>query len=511
MITKKQIANTISKKRLLKDKIKQILVPDIRTISYRDIIELYLYISGNRDYEWTDTKKNTTQNQILIKSIINILVDIIVWPFLYLFYSKKVASLDGHNKSSVSTSKTKLLFNSVLFLRTDHWFNVKSGGSVGHLSGVINGFSSLDKNVQVVSSDFLVGIHLESDFHLCSPKYSLGRNLPNIPEITYNGQLIAFLKSEFKNNYPSFIYQRYSLGNYVGAYLRTQHQLPFVCEYNGSFIWMAKHWDNKKLFHANLLEKIELINLFAADVIVVVSEAMKEELVNRGIQAKKILVNPNGVDPKKYSPEVDGFSIRTKYNFDENKVVVGFIGTFGPWHGAEVLAAAIGLLLEKHPDYRKNVRLMMVGDGIKLTQVTENIKKYGLEDKCIMTGLIPQEEGPSHLAACDILASPHVPNPDGTPFFGSPTKLFEYMAMGKGIIASNLNQIGNILQHKQTAWLVKPGDTESLMVGLKTLIDNRRLREELGQKARKDALENYTWHKHTQRIITKLEDTCVCA
>ena len=45
-------------------------------------------------------------------------------------------------------------------------------------------------------------------------------------------------------------------------------------------------------------------------------------------------------------------------------------------------------------------------------------------------------------AACDILASPHVPNSDGTPFFGSPTKLFEYMAMGKGIVASDLDQIG---------------------------------------------------------------------
>ena len=56
----------------------------------------------------------------------------------------------------------------------------------------------------------------------------------------------------------------------------------------------------------------------------------------------------------------------------------------------------------------------------------------------VLTGLVPQEDGPEHLAACDILASPHVPNADGTPFFGSPTKLFEYMAMGKGIVASNL-------------------------------------------------------------------------
>ena len=84
------------------------------------------------------------------------------------------------------------------------------------------------------------------------------------------------------------------------------------------------------------------------------------------------------------------------------------------------------------------------------------------------------------MAACDLLASPHVPNSDGTPFFGSPTKLFEYMAMGKGIIASDLDQIGEVLEHDHTAWMVKPGDAESLMLGLKTMIDQSGNRQTPG-------------------------------
>src|SRR5206468_9930424 len=62
-----------------------------------------------------------------------------------------------------------------------------------------------------------------------------------------------------------------------------------------------------------------------------------------------------------------------------------------------------------------------------------------------LVGLVPQGEAPSYLAAADVLLSPHVANPDGTRFFGSPTKLFEYMAMGRAIVASELEQIGEVL------------------------------------------------------------------
>ena len=127
----------------------------------------------------------------------------------------------------------------------------------------------------------------------------------------------------------------------------------------------------------------------------------------------------------------------------------------------------------------------MIGDGITMSLVKRNVDKFSIKENCILTGLIPQEEGPEYLAACDILVASHKPNPDGTPFFGSPTKLFEYMATGKGIVASNLNQIGEVLKHDQTAWLVKPGDVESLMEGLKVLIDDRDRRKRLGQAARR--------------------------
>jgi glycosyltransferase involved in cell wall biosynthesis len=255
------------------------------------------------------------------------------------------------------------------------------------------------------------------------------------------------------------------------------------------------------------MTRIELLNLKIADVIVVVSRPIKNELVKRGINAEKILVNPNGVDTDRYSPNVDGSGVLRQYHLD-GKIVIGFIGTFGKWHGAEILAEAFGKLLNKYPEYQERVTLFMIGDGITMPSVKDNINKFAIEESCVLTGLIPQEKGPEHLAACDILVASHKPNPDGTPFFGSPTKLFEYMAMGKGIVASDLDQIGEILKHDYTAWLVKPGDTDSLMFGLKTLIDDKERRERLGKAARREVVAKYTWREHTRKTIEKLKERC---
>jgi glycosyltransferase involved in cell wall biosynthesis len=232
---------------------------------------------------------------------------------------------------------------------------------------------------------------------------------------------------------------------------------------------------------------------------------MKDEIIKRGISEDKVLVNPNGVDIDKYSPDIEGSFIRQKYNL-KDKVVIGFIGTFGQWHGAEVLAEAFGRIIQKFPAYRENLRLFMIGDGITMPKVKENLNTYGIMHESILTERIPQEEGPVHLAACDILVAPHIPNPDGTPFFGSPTKLFEYMAMGKGIVASNLDQIGEVLEHEKTAFLVTPGDVKDLMKGICALVEDEHVRLELGKNAREEVVAQYTWKEHVKRTVHGLEE-----
>ena len=97
-----------------------------------------------------------------------------------------------------------------------------------------------------------------------------------------------------------------------------------------------------------------------------------------------------------------------------------------------------------------------------------------------------------------------MPNKDKSPFFGSPTKLFEYMAMGKAIIASNLNQIGEVLG-QDCAYLVKPGNSEELSKAMEKIIEDKKLRIYLGESARKKVSAEYTWEKHVEKILNRLE------
>jgi glycosyltransferase involved in cell wall biosynthesis len=97
--------------------------------------------------------------------------------------------------------------------------------------------------------------------------------------------------------------------------------------------------------------------------------------------------------------------------------------------------------------------------------------------------------------------APHVPLADGSEFFGSPTKIFEYMAMGKAIVASRLGQIGEVLADQETALLVEPGNVGELTAAIVKLVDSNDLREKLGTKAREVAEREYTWKHNAQRVL----------
>ena len=77
--------------------------------------------------------------------------------------------------------------------------------------------------------------------------------------------------------------------------------------------------------------------------------------------------------------------------------------------------------------------------------------------------------------------------------------------MGKGIIASDLEQIGEVLDHGRTAWLVRPGDVDALAHALRYLIDDPQLRGALGAAARHEAVTRYSWREHTRRTIERLQ------
>ncbi len=424
-------------------------------------------------------------------------------PVLIRWIKDQVDELESHlNKTKRPALDLGL---SPAYLRTDMAFGIQSGGSVGHIAGVLNHLDSFTGRPFFLTTDAIPTVRKDIETQVIQPKESYW-DFRELPSLAFNEVFYLLTQASLGEEPLSFIYQRYSLNDYTGARLAHERNLPFVLEYNGSGI-KASHGLGRALKHEALSKRIEKVNLKAADLVVTVSRPLKDELVKRGVAADKILVDPNGVDVEKYSPQVDGSQVRKRYGL-EGKKVLGFIGTFGKWQGAEVLAQAFGELARESTEFRDEVRLLMIGDGATLSRVKEILAKYYVKDLCVLTGTLPQAEGPSYLAACDILVAPHVPNPDGTPYSGSPTQLFEYMAMGKGIVASNLGQIGEILKPNETALMVKPGDKNSLKEGLKVLIQDEVLRERLGRAAREECVAKYTWKEHARKIIEKLKERC---
>ena len=389
-----------------------------------------------------------------------------------------------------------------LYLRTDLSFGVRAGGSVGHIAGVVNNLSACGPAPIVLTTDDVPTMSAQIESHIIEPPQAFW-NFRELPMFALNEVCERTAARALAGRQISFVYQRYSLNNYAGLALARRHSVPFVLEYNGSEVWVGRHW-GRPVRYESLSARIERLNLTSADLVVVVSRALEDQVAAEGVERSRILVNPNGVNPDRYRPDVDGSRVRSLYGW-RDQVVIGFIGTFGPWHGAEVLARAF-VELRKVPEVAPRVRLLMIGDGATRPAVRERLAGSEAENAVEFTGLVAQEQGPEYLAACDILVAPHVRNPDGTPFFGSPTKLFEYMAMGRAIVASNLDQIGEVINDGESGLLVEPGDASALAARLRTLVSDADLRKRLGAAARRRALDCHTWKAHTKRTVDKLRE-----
>lgn len=405
---------------------------------------------------------------------------------------------------TVGGSKRLAVNGIPVYLRCDYAYGYVAGGSIGHISGILNNLSDVMRQTPLfLTTDKIPTVREDIPCQLLFGKTPY-RNVRDAGSLFFNDIVYNRCKEILKDKSISMLYQRSALNAYAGAKLATELKVPFVLEYNGSEVWAAKKWANRKLKTGDISQRIEGLTFQLADLIVCVSKPLKDQLIELGVPENKVLVSPNGVDETRYYPQIDGLPIRHKYGIGLEETVIGFIGTFGAWHGAEVLAMAYVALCKELGD--RTPRLMLVGDGVRMGEVKAILSQNGVMDRCVLTGIVPQAEGAAYLAACDILVSPQIPNPDGTPFFGSPTKLFEYMAMGKAIVASDLDQIGEVLENEKTALLCVPGDVDSLTSALCRLTEDKDLRRMLGANAREEVIRNYTWRIITGRIVSKLKE-----
>lgn len=382
----------------------------------------------------------------------------------------------------------------ILFLRATPAATSAVGGSTSHVAGTVRAFGEMGHRVRFIANDRLLEVdHERMPVDVVDPDTRF-RSVRAIFEI-WNGLRFAWRARAIARTKPApdVIYQRYSRFNAAGALLAVALDRPLVLEFNGSEVWVAENWD--PVGQRRLLAAVERLNLRAADRILVVSSVLASACIDAGADPDRVVVNPNGADTERFRPGVGGDEIRERL-FPEGGLVAGFVGTFGPWHGVDQLAEAIVRLPRDVP-----VRFLLVGDGDRRSAAERRIADGGASDRVVFTGRISHGEVPAYLDACDILLSPHVEMSDGSAFFGSPTKLFEYMAMEKAIAASRLGQIGEAIEHDVSGLLLTPGSVDEIVEAVERFAGDSALCERLGRAARARVLERYTWRANAERAL----------
>jgi glycosyltransferase involved in cell wall biosynthesis len=371
-----------------------------------------------------------------------------------------------------------------------------SGGAISHIRGFLGGLKAVGRACRVFA-----GTELGQDAFANEviPARSEPHFFWEAGALAYNFVFARGVEARLVDTRPMYLYQRHCRFSIAGALLSMRLKIPLILEYNGSEAWIADHWD-PTLFHG-LLETCEDMTLRCSARIVVVSDALRSELIQRGVGANRIRVNPNGVDADYFYPGRGRVTGRKELEVKPDEVLVGFAGSFSLWHGIEILQQAIIRLLSDESPCR--LRFVLIGDGLLRGEMRTALAMYDAKELVIFTGSLASNKVAEYLDACDILVSPHIPTPDGSRFFGSPTKLFEYMATGKAIVASRLEQLAEVLTHDETAWLVTPGDVVELADGILHLALDPGKREALGAAARRTAVERHSW---TQNVTCALDD-----
>lgn len=258
-----------------------------------------------------------------------------------------------------------------------------------------------------------------------------------------------------------------------------------------------------------------------ARALLVLTSFIKNEIVKWSISENKILVLPDAVDLEKFDIRISKEDARKKLNLPQDKKLAVYTGQLFDWKGAETLVRA-GEILKS-----RNVEIYIVGGGgppkaralqdlaqssgtsraIRQHASMRVLAKSGAEAAAdlLFVGQKPHSEIPLWLKAADVLVLPNTGKQKISRYYTSPMKMFEYMASGRPIVASDLPSLREILTENETVFFL-PGDPQDLASAIKEILANPPLADRLSQNALKK-VQNHTWSarsKHAIDFITSL-------
>ena len=251
---------------------------------------------------------------------------------------------------------------------------------------------------------------------------------------------------------------------------------------------------------SEVVSSIERRGARMADMVVTVSYAMQDELIQAGFSAEKIQVCYNGVDPEKYSlervSEEKVMEVKQRYGLGNEDLMTLFIGRLVWIKGVDKLIRAMPQVLEKVP----NAKLVIVGLGDMRDYLERLVRNLNLQDVVkFRFEFIPEEERIAHYAACDVAVYPSLYEP-----FGIVT--LEAMSMEKPVVVgatgvSGMREIVVTSGPDQCGFHINPNDPADIAWGIVNAIQDPEKKAQFGRNGRKRVLERFTWERAAERTV----------
>ncbi|MEW5770627.1 MAG: glycosyltransferase family 4 protein [Pseudomonadota bacterium] len=306
-------------------------------------------------------------------------------------------------------------------------------------------------------------------------------------ELAYSIAAYRRLAALAREHRPDFIYERYNLYLLAGVWLHRRSKLPLLLEVNAPLAEERNRYGG--LAFPRLAQRIEAWTWRGADRVLPVTRVLGGYVSRAGVAESQIRVIPNGINRAHFDAAPDNAGAKSRLGL-EGRTVLGFTGFVRDWHGID---RVIDWMAKHKNDAR--VHLLMVGDGPVRADLEAQAARLGIAEQVTFTGLVHRDRVPEMVAAFDIALQPAVTH------YASPLKLFEYLALGKAVVAPKEPNLMEVLRDGENARLFDGRTAGAFEATLDELLADPALRERLGEGARRSIDEQrLTWLENARRV-----------
>jgi glycosyltransferase involved in cell wall biosynthesis len=292
----------------------------------------------------------------------------------------------------------------------------------------------------------------------------------------------------------------HAASNYANAVialaLRDATGLPVVYEVRGFWedTWLSRHTVNADLKLSDryvYTRALETHCMVAADRVVTLGEAMRAEIIARGVPEENVTIVPNAVSEEFLRPLPDSTALKASLGIKPGEYVVGLVSSLVAHEGIGTLLEAVKIL----GDRGVRTRALIVGDGPERTTLQRQAAELDLD--AIFTGRVPSAKVRDYHAVLDVFVVPRTP--DRVCQLVTPLKPVEAMASGLPVVVSSVRALAEIVHDRETGLLSPPLDAGELADRLQQLLASPDQRAKLGANARDWVARDRTWAHNAAR------------